>query len=69
MRHSTHGRRRRVTDALIREILAWAERRETLKAFARRIGLSPTTVSWVIRTRGAQYKMPSPDESEAGDGT
>lgn len=67
MRHSTYGRRRRVTDALIREILAWAERRETLKAFARRIGLSPTTVSWVIRTRGTQYKMPSPEASTSSD--
>lgn len=54
------GRPRRVTDADVAAILAWHASRETQRALARRIGLSVSVVSRVIRSRGLHYKTHAP---------
>jgi transcriptional regulator with XRE-family HTH domain len=61
MRYSTFGRPRRITDNDIVEILAWADRQETRRQLAVRIGVSVETVSKVIRSRSMHYKSESPE--------
>lgn len=65
MRYSLHGRPRQVSDADIAEILRWHAMHETKRALARRLGLSTSTVSAVIRTQGRHYKSPSPERRAA----
>ena len=54
------GRPRRVTDADVAAILAWHASRETLRALARRLGLSARVVSRVIQSQGLHYKTRAP---------
>lgn len=54
------GRPRRVTDADVAGILAWHASRETLRALARRLGLSARVVSRVIQSQGLHYKTRAP---------
>ncbi len=54
------GRPRRVTDADVAAILEWHASRETQRALARRLGLSVSVVSCVIRSRGLHYKTRAP---------
>ena len=61
MGYSTNGRPRRVTDADIAAILAWADSFVTCRQLAARLGVSTSTVRRVIQTRGHHYKTQSPE--------
>jgi hypothetical protein len=60
-RWSHVGRPRRVTDAVIAEILDWHRHHETCVQLARRLGVSTSTVRNVVRSGGEHYKTPSPE--------
>lgn len=70
---STVGRPRRVTDEDIARILAWHAEilawramgagLKTRRALAQELGISPSTVAYVISRRG-HYKQPSPEKRE-----
>jgi transposase len=62
------GRPRRVTDADVAAILAWHVSRETLRALARRLGLSARVVSRVIQSQGLHYKTRAPVTALATQG-
>lgn len=66
MKYSTYGRPRRVTDADVAEILAWADSRFTARQLATKLGLSIETIRRVIRSRGRHYKTASPDKQGPG---
>jgi phage terminase large subunit GpA-like protein len=61
-RRSTTGRPRIVTDAQIREILTWAANRQTIQQKAQQMNLTASLLTYVIRTHGASYKQPSPEQ-------
>jgi IS30 family transposase len=60
-RRSTLGRPRRVTDAMIAEILRWYATHCTAKQKARELGIGTSTVHQVIRSGGTHFKQPSPE--------
>ena len=60
-RKSTLGRPRTVTDAQIREILAWHAAKRTNRQKAQELGISLEVLAYVIRTHGEGYKQPSPE--------
>jgi predicted transcriptional regulator len=70
---STVGRPRRVTDEDIARILAWHAEvlawramgagLKSRRALAQELGISPSTVAYVISRRG-QYKQPSPEKRD-----
>lgn len=66
MKYSTNGRPRRVTDADVAEILAWADSRITCRQLALKLGLSIETVRKVIRYRGSHFKTASPEHRAVG---
>lgn len=55
------GRYRRVTDAAIARILAWHDNRMSRRQLARELGLSESTIGYVIKSRGTHYKTESPE--------
>jgi hypothetical protein len=59
------GRPRRVTDAVIARVLQWHDERVTAAQLAAELGISPSTVRSIIRSRGAHYKSPSPEHRPA----
>lgn len=61
MSYSTQGRPRRVTDADVAEILAWADNHMTCRQLAAKLGLSVETVRKVVQTRGLHFKTESPE--------
>ena len=61
MSYSTQGRPRRVTDADVAEILAWADNHVTCRQLAAKLGLSVETVRKVVQTRGRHFKTESPE--------
>lgn len=60
-RRSVIGRPRALTSAQIAAILAWHDSRVTLKELAASLGVSTSTVTHVIATRGAHYKQAPPE--------
>ena len=68
---STVGRPRRVTDEDVARILAWDKEVRAWRAkgaglksrreLARELGISPSTVTYII-SRAGQYKLPSPEK-------
>jgi hypothetical protein len=62
---STVGRPRRLTDAQIAEILAWAASRRTTGQKAAELGISRSVLTRVISTGGRFYKQPSPEKRTA----
>jgi transposase len=62
--HSTRGRPRKVTDALIAELLAWKRERRTLKQVARELGITPGLASNALQNAG-KYHQPSPERRDA----
>jgi hypothetical protein len=60
-RSSACGRPRRVTDAMIAEILAWHAARLTLAQKAATLGISTNTLETIVKTGGTHYKQPSPE--------
>jgi hypothetical protein len=60
-RPSACGRPRRVTDAMIVEILAWYAAPHTLAQKAAELGIATNTLKLVIITGGLHYKQPSPE--------
>jgi transposase len=64
-RRSTLGRPRRITDAQVAEILAWAAARMTVNAKARELGVSPSALRIILKTHGTHYKQPSPERRTA----
>jgi IS30 family transposase len=65
MGYSTNGRPRRVTDADIAAILAWADSYVSCRQLADRLGLSVATVRRIVQSRGAHYKTESPESRAA----
>ena len=64
---STNGRPRRVTDAMIAEILRWyaakrANPPPTNARKAKELGIAKATLECIVRTHGAHYKQPSPEQ-------
>ena len=64
-RRSLKGRPRLLTDAKIEELLAWADARVTIKQKAAEEGISPGLLHIIIKTRGQNYKQPSPEQRPA----
>jgi hypothetical protein len=58
---SSMGRPRRVTDAMIAEILAWYATPRTVEQKARALGISRNTLRCILKSRGTHYKQPSPE--------
>jgi hypothetical protein len=59
------GRPRRVTDAMILDILAWYASPRTVDAKARALGISRNTLRCILQSRGTHYKQPSPEHRYA----
>jgi hypothetical protein len=64
-RWSHVGRPRRVTNAVIAEIVDWYQHHESCVQLARRLGVSTSTIRNVIRSGGTHYKTPSPEQRPA----
>lgn len=64
-RRSVLGRPRTLTAAQIEAVLAWHDARVSLKEFAASLGVSTSTVTHVIKSRGSHYKQAPPEERAA----
>lgn len=65
LRRSVLGRPRALTEAQIATVLAWHDSRMTLKQLADSLGVSTTTVSHAIKSRGKHYKQAPPEQRES----
>lgn len=63
-RYSSLGRPRRVTHAMIADILAWNDQRLTAKAKAISLGVSVNTLHNIVRSAGQHYKQASPEQRQ-----
>src|ERR1700741_3736254 len=64
-RRSVYGRPRRLTAAQIARVLKWHDTRLTLKALAAELGVSTSTLTALIKTRGSHYKQAPPEARAA----
>lgn len=63
--YSVVGRKRKLTDSEIVEIIAWHRSKMTNKQMAQKYGISRGVLENIIRTKGRHYKQCSPDIREA----
>jgi hypothetical protein len=64
LRYSSLGRPRRVTHAMIADILAWHDQRLTAREKAISLGVSVSTLHNIVRTAGQHYKQASPEQRQ-----
>lgn len=61
MSYSTQGRPRALTQAQIDEVLDWARQRVSVRAKARALGISISTLRNILKSGGTHYKTAPPE--------
>lgn len=64
-RRSVFGRPRALTLDQVARVLTWHDNRVTLRQLSAELGVSTSTVTALIKSRGAHYKQAPPEERAA----